>query len=92
MHMEISLQKMRAWHQEGRFSRDPVLQRGHRGTKVRELQTLLNKWGVTPPPQLVVDGDFGDNTLNKVVAFQTAKALLVDGVVGKDTWAALHAL
>ena len=35
------------------------------------------------------DGVFGQNTLNAVMAFQTAKGLVADGVVGKLTWGAL---
>ena len=34
---------------------------------------------------------FGDDTLAAVKAFQTAKGLEVDGIVGPDTWAALFA-
>jgi murein L,D-transpeptidase YcbB/YkuD len=91
MHFEISLEKMQQWQNEGRFTRDPILQHGHVGTKVRELQNLLNRSGVTPPPALAVDGDFGDKTLAAVQAFQAAKQLEVDGVVGIKTWTALRA-
>lgn len=91
MHFEISAEKMQQWQQEGRFTRDPILQHGHFGTKVRELQNLLNRSGVTPPPALAVDGDFGNKTLAAVKAFQTAKQLEIDGIVGIRTWAALRA-
>jgi hypothetical protein len=89
MHFELSLETMTRWQQEGRFSRDPILQHGHIGTKVVELQKLINRSGVTAP--LVVDRVFGDDTLAAVEAFQRAKGLEDDGVVGKNTWAALRA-
>jgi hypothetical protein len=91
MHFEVSLEKMQAWNQQGRFQRDPILQHGHVGTKVRELQNLLNQSHVMAPTVLAVDGDFGDRTLEAVTKFQAAHNLEVDGVVGVKTWAALHA-
>ena len=36
-----------------------------------------------------VDGDFGPNTEKAVRAFQKAKGLTQDGIVGKDTWSSL---
>lgn len=35
---------------------------------------------------LTVDGKFGNNTYNKVVAFQKSKLLTADGIVGAITW------
>ena len=90
MHFEISLERMQQWHDDGRFKRDPVLQHGHFGNKVAELQNLLNGSGVTPSV-LAVDKDFGDRTLVAVKAFQEARGLVVDGIVGRNTWAALRA-
>lgn len=64
----------------------PVLKIGSKGFEVWLLQILLNKhechvkW---------TDGDFGENTLGQVKAFQKAKGLTVDGIVGAKTWAAL---
>lgn len=61
----------------------PVLKLGSKGFSVWLLQTLLNrhefyvKW---------TDGNFGSNTLEKVKAFQTAKGLAADGIVGCETW------
>lgn len=91
MHFEVSLEKMVQWDQAGLFKRDPILQHGHVGIKVRELQNLLNKFHVMAPTVLAVDGDFGDNTLAAVEKFQTQQGLAVDGVVGINTWAALRA-
>ncbi len=91
MHFEVSLEKMVEWDQQGRFNRDPILQHGHFGIKVRELQNLLNKFQVMAPTALAVDGDFGNITLEAVEKFQTQHGLDVDGIVGMKTWAALHA-
>jgi hypothetical protein len=54
---------------------------------VEYLQQLLNAWGAG---NLTVDGDFGNATLTAVTTFQTRQRLLVDGVVGNQTWAELR--
>ncbi len=54
---------------------------------VHTLQTRLNAWHAHP--ELTIDGDFGQNTLVAVRAFQAAHSLSVDGIVGPSTWAAL---
>lgn len=66
----------------------PVLKRGSSGTYVRTLQTKLNTLGYNCGS---VDGAFGAKTLAAVRSFQKNKGLTVDGVVGKNTWAALYA-
>ena len=58
---------------------------GSRGDSVRSLQILLNNHGFKG----IVDGIFGVNTEENVIAFQLKKDLFVDGIVGKSTWAAL---
>ena len=63
----------------------PTLRRGVRSERVNELQDLLQV------PWLAIDGDFGATTEAVVKAFQTAKRLVPDGVVGPATWAALDA-
>lgn len=63
----------------------PLLKRGSRAGAVRELQTLLNRHG----SRLEVDGRFGEDTEGAVKAFQRAKGLFDDGIVGAKTWAAL---
>lgn len=60
----------------------PVVQQGSYGWNVKEVQTCLN---------LTVDGDFGPMTKTAVVDYQRSKSLTADGVVGKNTWAALDA-
>lgn len=65
-----------------------TVKKGDKGTAVLTLQKLLNKAGYN----VVEDSDFGQNTLNAVVAFQKAHADVcgkADGVVGEKTWKAL---
>lgn len=49
---------------------------------VKALQTLLNEKGSS----LIVDGDFGNKTLQAVIAFQKLRGLIADGIVGPKTW------
>jgi hypothetical protein len=65
-----------------------VQKQGQTSPCAKLAQALLaNKFGF----QIVADGIFGPATHNAVVAFQKAKGLAADGVVGKNTWAALRA-
>jgi len=61
----------------------PVLQIGDTGMAVGELQIALNAHPIS------VDYAFGATTDYAVRAFQNAKGLTVDGIVGPDTWKAL---
>lgn len=63
-----------------------VLRIGSRGDAVRDLQERLAAAGFYLQS---VDGDFGAGTDAAVRAFQAARSLPVDGVVGARTWAAL---
>ena len=79
------------WILDGGSSDNPrTLKRGMEGADVARLQgdliTLgydVGKWGA--------DGDFGAATESAVMAYQTAKNLDADGVVGEKTWAAIAA-
>ena len=64
----------------------PMVRMGDSGDAVMTLQTELNAQGYNCGE---ADGVFGQNTLNAVIAFQTAKGLTADGVVGAQTWGAL---
>lgn len=64
----------------------PLLRSGSRGPAVIELQQALSKLGYNPGP---IDGIFGQKTEAAVRAFQSAKGLVVDGIVGPKTWAAI---
>lgn len=65
----------------------PVLHRGSKGDAVADLQEKLQKAGFY---HLAIDGDFGGGTEGAVIAFQKAHGLVVDGIVGKKTAAALQ--
>jgi peptidoglycan hydrolase-like protein with peptidoglycan-binding domain len=62
------------------------LRRGSSGAEVLELQRSLAREGFDPGP---LDGKFGAGTERAVRAFQRAQGLEVDGVVGRQTRAAL---
>lgn len=64
----------------------PVLGQGSEGQSVTRLQALLN---VAAQAGLVEDGIFGPLTDAAVRDFQTSRDLLVDGIVGPQTWTAL---
>jgi peptidoglycan hydrolase-like protein with peptidoglycan-binding domain len=75
------------------FRLDPeLLKKGAHGPAVKLLQELLKLAGFNPGP---IDSDFGSKTEAAVKAFQQAnkdfdgKPLVVDGIVGIRTWAAL---
>jgi mannan endo-1,4-beta-mannosidase len=53
------------------------------------LQTTLNNRPPTALPLLLVDGNFGSVTLQRVKEFQANNGLLVDGLVGPVTWGKL---
>ena len=57
--------------------------------EVKELQRLLQHFGVLDADPEAVDGLFGNETLQAVQLFQGRRTLQVDGKVGKHTWAAL---
>lgn len=93
MHFECSDELIRRWAAEGAFGaeivkaarKSPILSLGDRGTDVMDLQKALNKHGAL----LLVDGEFGRNTLAAVMAFQAAQGLTPDGVIGEKTRKAL---
>jgi peptidoglycan hydrolase-like protein with peptidoglycan-binding domain len=63
-----------------------MLRRGSRGAAVVELQTLLAARGLY---QARVDGRFGPVTERAVKAFQRSEGIVVDGIVGPQTWGRL---
>src|SRR5262245_14418591 len=74
-------------------TQEPTLRLGDQSVDgwVEYLQQLLLGWGFGP---LVIDGDFGNATHTAVIRFQSSRpegrTLLVDGIVGNQTWAALQ--
>ena len=69
-----------------------VLRQGSRGADVITLQYLLNVISDFYPgvPGVSQDGIFGNATRQAVIAFQQAKGLTPDGIVGAGTWRALY--
>lgn len=64
----------------------PIIKQSDNGFPVIAVQTLLGKHNFNVN---YIDGDFGPDTLAKVKAFQKAKGLTADGIVGRDTWTTL---
>lgn len=64
----------------------PIIRQGDKCFTVVAVQMLLNKHNFSVK---YTDGDFGPDTLAKVKAFQKAKGLTADGIVGRDTWVRL---
>jgi len=62
---------------------EPVLRKGATDPAVRDLQEALKALGFNPGQ---IDGVFATTTEAAVKAFQQARGLAVDGVVGKVTW------
>lgn len=63
-----------------------TLRRGDKNSAVLYLQRLLLSFLY---PITDLDGDFGPETERAVKAFQTENSLTADGIVGRNTWAAL---
>ena len=57
---------------------------GSSGTEVREIQTRLKTWGYYSGE---VDGIYGTQTKNAVIAFQKKNGLVADGIAGTATLA-----
>lgn len=61
-----------------------LLRQGSRGDAVCVAQRLLNERGAQP--KLAIDGIFGPLTNKAVLEFQRSREILVDGIVGPQTW------
>jgi len=62
---------------------EPNLQKGSTDPAVRDLQEALKALNHDPGP---IDGVFGTTTETAVKAFQQARGITADGIVGKVTW------
>jgi len=69
------------------FSRTTILQKGSKGSEVKQLQITLNDWlvGTYHERPLVEDGIFGSATEAIVKFFQCHHFLQIDGIVGDAT-------
>ncbi|WP_405717838.1 peptidoglycan-binding protein [Streptomyces sp. NBC_00046] len=68
------------------FTSYATQQSGATGAQVKAVQQLLNDQGYSAG---AVDGSFGPATTGAVTAYQAARGLNADGVVGARTWTAL---
>jgi peptidoglycan hydrolase-like protein with peptidoglycan-binding domain len=62
---------------------EPILKLGSKEPEVRDLQEALKALGHDPGR---IDGVFGPRTESAVKAFQQAREIPVDGIVGRVTW------
>lgn len=60
-----------------------ILRLGTKGDDVKALQKVLNALGFNAGDE---DGDFGPDTRNAVIAYQTKAGLTIDGEVYTQTW------
>ena len=67
------------------FDSYPVCRKGAKGNITKIIQRLLISKGYSLPIY-GADGSYGDETVKAVKSFQTKNGLLVDGVVGQETW------
>lgn len=67
----------------------PTLKLGAKGNITRLLQKVLKAYGIA---NLKEDGIFGEETYKVVIAYQRAKGLTQDGIVGYNTWKKLLGL
>lgn len=78
-----------------KYPGEPIGRNSRDQQAVRAIQRRLNEAASAGDPQLDVDGDFGPRTLARVKLFQArgvdsaGRPLAVDGIVGRQTWAAL---
>jgi peptidoglycan hydrolase-like protein with peptidoglycan-binding domain len=65
----------------------PPIKEGETGTKIEQLQRVLQQNGYNPG---LIDGIFGPMTKAAVIAFQKAKNLEPNGIVDEQTWTILN--
>ena len=65
-----------------------TLRKGSKGSEVSKLQNLLKLAG----ENVVIDGDFGNQTETAVKNFKKKRQIVVDGVVGSQTWGVLDSI
>ena len=65
------------------FSSYPTLKKGARGNITKLVQEKLVSLGYNTNG---IDGIFGSATKNAIISFQKSNGLVVDGIVGQNTW------
>lgn len=71
------------------ISASSILKMGSNGSAVKTLQKNLN---TLIKAKLTVDGEFGTDTYNAVIKFQTKYKLTADGIVGENTQKKINSL
>lgn len=66
-----------------------MLSKGMKGNDVHNVMVLLHDMGYYTASVPKYDNEFGPNMQAAVKAFQKAKGLSADGIIGKDTWSKL---
>lgn len=85
---EIKEQPVEQSSQPSQILIKPTLRKGDNGGEIKDLQKLLISLGYDLG-KAGADGKFGDKTEAAVKNFQKKNELVIDGVVGKRTWAKL---
>lgn len=70
----------------GRYLSFVTVQSGSTGLAAKKVQERINMHGYGPVPE---DGTIGNDTVEAIKRFQSARGLTSDGVVNFDTWSAL---
>lgn len=78
-------------HRTSAAPADGLLSLGSQGLLVEDLQRTLNV-RLNPPPQVTVDGDFGAQTRQALLAFQKQAGIAESGATDEATWQALGPL
>ncbi len=65
----------------------PLIRQGSRGVYVLVAQDGLNTLGFTTGG---LDGIFGTQTRNAVLSYQRRRGLVVDGIIGCNTWRSIQ--
>ncbi len=74
------------WGGGGASGQNRTLYWGSSGPDVTKVQAQLSRWGYYTGP---IDGYYSGRTFRAVQEFQRNNGLVVDGIVGPQTWAAL---
>jgi lysozyme len=71
------------------LNRFNTIQKGAKGSIVKNIQQKLKDLKKPEFDPGSVDGGFGDQTKNAIIAFQKSQKLQADGIVGLKTWVTL---
>lgn len=83
---EINYQKNNNLHRQKKVLSRPTIRLGDSGNDVADLQRYLKELTYFDG---TIDSQFGSETNRAVRSFQNTNNLLVDGIVGRNTWSAL---